>query len=263
MPLTGRKKTRYIEITTIALGVLLTVISIFFSSSYLAIFGLAIAFWGAILLYITPTRNVPLSLLNASLEGGSENTERILFDCNLSEKGFYMPPKNLTNVELSLVFIPKKPKTSIPLASELAETTILKQDNGVFITPSGLGLSRLFEKHAEISFSKMDLNQFCVNLPKLLVEDLEVAEGVVINLKEKTVVIVITGSIFSEVCKLADANPRMHAQLGCLLPSALACVLAKVTGKPITIQEESSNQEAKTMQIIYQIFEDEDKGRES
>ena len=60
------------------IGVALIVLSALNSSSFLAIFGVTIIFWGAIFLYVTPSKHVPLTLLNASAEAAADNIERLI-----------------------------------------------------------------------------------------------------------------------------------------------------------------------------------------
>jgi hypothetical protein len=231
------------------IGVALTVLSALNGSSFLAILGVAIIFWGAILLYVTPAKHVPLTLLNASAEAAAANIERLISELNLSERGVYLPPKNLKNIESSLVFIPETIKTPLPTPEETNEKT------GAFFTPPGSALSRLFERELGFSFTKTDLKQIQNKLPKLLVEDLELAENAEIQIQGNTVTVEIIGSILDEICRQTDYQPKTHKQVGCLLSSAIACALAKATGKPVTIQNETRNQETKTTHIEYQIFE--------
>ena len=62
----------------ILLGFILIAISAFYISSFLAILGTAIIFWGTILVYVTPSKYVPLTLVNASAEVVSANIERLI-----------------------------------------------------------------------------------------------------------------------------------------------------------------------------------------
>jgi hypothetical protein len=234
------------------IGVVLIVLSALNGSSFLAIFGVTIIFWGAIFLYVTPSKYVPLTLLNASAEAAADNIEQLIFELNLSERGVYLPPKNLRNIESSLVFIPKTP---LPTPEETNEKQLTNQKTGAFITPPGTALSRLFEEELGFSFTKTDLNQIQNKLPKLLVEGLELAESAEIQIQGNVVTLEITGSILDEISRQTDSQPKTHKQVGCLLSSAIACILAKATGKPVTIQNETRNQETKTTKIEYQILE--------
>ena len=244
-----------VALSILTLAIALVVTSAFAASSFLAILGVALAFWGAILLYITPVKHVPLDILNAAAEANAVNIERLILELNLSARGVYLPPSNLRNVESSLVFIPETLKTPLPAPEETNEKLFTNEKTGAFVTPPGSSLSRLFERELGFSFTKTDLKQIQNTLPKLLVEDLELAENAEIQIQGNTVTVKITGSILDEICRQTDSQPKTHKQVGCLLSSAIACALAKATGKPETIQNETRNQETKTTHIEYQILE--------
>jgi hypothetical protein len=233
----------------VLLGTGLVVVSAFSASSFLAILGVAIIFWGVILLNVTPSKHVPLTWLNASAEAAAANVERLISELNLSERGVYLPPKNLKNTESSLIFIPKTPKTPLPTPDETNEET------GAFITPPGWALSHLFEEELGFSFTKTNLAHVQISLQKLLVEDLELAQNAEIQIQGNMVTLEITGSVLDEICRQTDSQPKTHKQVGCLLSSAIACALARASGKPVTIQNETCNQETKTTKIEYEILE--------
>jgi hypothetical protein len=137
------------------------------------------------------------------------------------------------------VYIPSKNDKALPKLEEISEEKLFSENpEGLFITPHGLALSKLFEKELGTSFTKTDINYIQNNLPKLLIEDLEIAEDVEIEAEETR--------------KL----PKTHEALGCPLTSAIACALAKTTGKPITIEKEEQVEDGKTTKIQYRILED-------
>lgn len=236
-------------------GIGLTIVSAFYVSSLLAILGVSIIFWGIILLYVTPSKHVPLTLFNASHEGTAANIERLILELNLSESGIYLPPRNLKDTESSLVFIPKTPQTPLPTPDEPNQKQLTNQKTGAFVTPPGAALMRIFEEALGDSFTKTELSQIQNKLPKLLTQNLELAENVEIQIQDNTVEVEITGSVLNEICKQTDSQPKTHNQIGCLLSSSIACALAKATGKPTIIQNEIRNQETKTTHITYQILE--------
>jgi hypothetical protein len=236
------------------MGISIVVVSKVYTSSFLAIFGLAIIFWGAILLYLTPSKHVPLTLLNASTEAAVSNIERVISELNLDQRGIYLPPDNLRNIDFSLVFLPETSKTPLPSLEESNKRLLANEKTGTFFTPPGSALSNLFEKELGISFAKTDLNQIQDRLPKLLVEDLELARSAEMHIQGDTVILNVRKSILDEICRQTDFQPRTHKQVGCLLSSAVACVLAKATGKPIIIQSEIRNPQAETTLIEYRIL---------
>jgi hypothetical protein len=255
MPATRRTDfSLIIVVVMLAIGIEIVMISAFYSSSFLAILGVAIIIGGAIILYATPSKHVPLTLLNASAEAAAANIERIILDLNLSEKGIYLPPKNLKNTESNLIFIPESTNTPLPTPEVANKNSFANEKTGAFIIPPGSALSCLFEKELGLSFIKTDFKQIQSKLPKLLVEGLELAQSVEIQIQPTTITLEIVGSVLDEVCLQNDSYPKTHKQVGCLLSSAIACALAKSLGKPVIIQNETRSQKNNITHIEYKIL---------
>jgi hypothetical protein len=243
-----------INVILIIIGISLLTISTIYVSSFTAILGVAFLFLAGIFLYITPVKHVPLILLNASL---NSNIDRILNEFDLSEKGIYLPPKNIGNSAISLVFIPGSPNSILPPPEEISEGLFLKfKKTGIIINPPGLALSQLFEQQTGESFTKYKLEDLKNKLPRIIVEDLELAEKLELIIEKDTVLIQITGSLFNDICRNTDNQPRTHSQVGCLLSSAIACVLAKTTGKCITLQKETYISRTKILFLEYHVGEE-------
>ena len=252
-----RFSTRTVVYTILILGLISLATSAFYASSILAFIGLGLTFWGALLLYITPTRYVKLDLLNAIAPSTLANIEKMLTSSKLNEKGIYLPPKYLKDFESSLVFIPSKNNKTLPRPGEIDEEKIYsKNPEGVFLTPSGLALSRLFEKELGTSFTRTDLNYIQNNLPKLLIEEMEIAENAEVKTENNIITVEITNHIFNEICQETRKLTKTHETIGCPLCSAIACALAKATGKPIVIENEELSEDGKTTKIQYRILEE-------
>ena len=69
------------------LGLVFLALSAFYNSCVSSFVGLGLTFWGALLLYVTPTKHVNLELLNATLKPALLNTEEMLAHFKLNEKG--------------------------------------------------------------------------------------------------------------------------------------------------------------------------------
>jgi hypothetical protein len=238
-----------------AIGIAIVVASAFYVSSFVAVIGLGMVYWGAILLYVAPSKHVPLTLLNASADSNMSNIEHVLSELNLTEKGIYLPPKNLKNIEGSLLFVPGTSQSPWSAQEEIAEKLVPSDKTGLFLTPSGFSLSRLFEQELGTSFTKTDIAQLRTMLPKLLVEKLEIADKVDVQTQDNIIIVKMVASIFNQVCLQTNDYPKTHEQLGCILSSALACAFAKSSGKPVTIKQENVNVQTKTTRIEYQIEE--------
>lgn len=240
-------------ILILVLGIIFLVVSTFYASSFLAILGAALAFWGIILSYITPTKQVPIEMLNGEAETNASNIERIINELGVTLIGIYLPPRNLQNPESSLVIIPRKIPIKLPSAEEITNKLLTKKEDSILITPPGASLCRMFEQELNLSFTKMDLSQLQTRLPKLLVENMELAENAEMQVEGNIVTVEITCSILDTICEQTQKLTHTHDQIGCTLTSAIACALAKVSGKPVTIQKETKNPQKKSTHIEYRI----------
>ena len=118
-------------------GIIMVVLSALSNSSFLAILGVSVAFWSALLLFFTPTKQTFLTMLKASASAGASNIERSLIEFNSTEKGVYLPPQNLRNFESSLVFVPKTPQTPLPAPNETNDKLFTEKKTGLLLTPPG------------------------------------------------------------------------------------------------------------------------------
>ena len=236
----------------VILGLMTLIISIRYASSFLALLGFALVFWSAILLYLTPSKPVLLQLLSATGEPGIANIERILDENNLYQQGIYLSGKiiNEQNHNSCLLFIPKDQNYTLQ-----KDFSSFKRNNfGVYITPPGEAICKLFEKHAKISFNETSLDELKSILPKILSTDLAFVEAIDIQDTQSTITIEITRNIFEGICDETNTYPRTHKQVGCLLTSALACVLAKALGKPLVFEKEARDLQQGITQIQYRII---------
>jgi hypothetical protein len=173
----------------------------------------------------------------------------------LVEKGIYLPPQNLKNFDSSLIFVPKTPGTALPTSIETTDKLFNQAKTGLFFTPPGLALSLMFEKELGLSFRKITLPQM-QDIIKKLFRNLKFAEDVQVLIKDRTITVEITSSIFNTLCSETSTNqPRTHAQIGCIIASAFACAFAKASEKPITIQKDTLDPETKILKIDYRIEE--------
>jgi hypothetical protein len=236
-------------------GTIFLVISAFYASSFITMLALSLIFWGIILIYLSPIKNVPSTILNVALEANNSNLERILTELNLSEKAIYLAPQKLSDADSSLIFIPLN-SIIAPTDSQETNQSLFVKEKGVFLTPPGFFLSQLLEQELGMPFTRTNLVDLPRILPKLLVEELDLASDVDLQIEKDMIMIKIVGSVLTEDCKQTDSYHRTYQQIGFLLSSALACVLAKSAGKSIIIQKESNNPENNTTVIEFQIKED-------
>jgi len=125
---------------------------------------------------------------------------------------------------------------------------------GLLLTPPGLALSKLLEKENRKPFTETSLKGLQKQLPKLL-EELQITKNATAQTEGNTVIIETNNHIFEDLCKETRKLEKTHETIGCPLSSALACLLAKATGKPVTIEKEETLPDA-TTRIQYTLLEE-------
>jgi len=236
------------------LGLVSLLTSAFYSSYVLAFIGLGLTFWGALFLYIKFTKYVKLELLNAASSSSLDNIERILLTAETTLKGIYLPPRNLQDQTSSLVFIPTKPNQPLPTSAETNPQKLQsKNPAGLFITPPGLALSKLFEQELRQPFIETTLEDLQKRLPQLF-EELQITKNITLTTQENTIIVELRNHIFRNLSEETEKLAKTQQTVGSPIASALACVFAKATGKPITIEKEETTPEGTTT-IQYNILE--------
>ena len=238
-------------------GAIAIIASIFYSSSILAFIGLGLTFWGALLLFIKPTKYVKASILDSTAISSLRTIDQIITDLNYRGKAVYLPPRYLKETKGGKVFIPSKKCLVIPPVEKVAEEKVfLKKPQGMCLTPPGLDLANLYENELRKDFAKVDLNYLQNNLPKLFVEDLEIAEDLEINAEDNMIQAKITESIYKNFCKEARKLSNVCHSIGCPICSSIAIALTRAAGKPVIIEKNSISQDGKIIEAQYRVIEE-------
>lgn len=226
-----------------------------FSSSYIFVFiGLGLTFWGVLYIYIRPTRYVKLELLVATSISALTNIERILAEAKASSKGIYLPPTSIQGHMSSLVFVPTRKNQPLPTTVESTlENLRSKNPSGLLISPPGLALSELFEKQLKKTFLQTSLEDLQDKLPKLF-EELQITKNLTVEIKDDSITVHARNLILKDLSEETKKLPRTYQAVGSPFSSSLACVFAKATGKPVTIEKEETSPEGNTT-IQYCILE--------
>lgn len=262
--------------TILGVGAAVLIASVIYVSQILAFIGLSLVFWGALLLYIQPEEYTKKALLDATALTSLATLNQIMQELNYKGKAIYLPPKYLKDPEANKIYIPKQ-KDGKPPTPELIlkhqSQFFIKNPQGILLTPPGAQLTKLFEKTLETSFTKTDLQYLQENMPKLFVEDLEIAEDIEIETKNRkaakeitdpvsligtardTIHVKITNSILQGIWKEDRKLSYICGTIGCPICSAIACALTKATGKPITIERIQPSEDGKIIEADYRVLE--------
>ena len=229
--------------------------SAFYSSYVLSFIGLGLVFWGALFLYIKPTKYVKLELLTASSSSTLTSIEKMLANAKANSAGIYLPPKRLQDYTSSLVFVPTKPDQALPTTKETNPKELeTKNPTGLLITPPGLALSKLFEKELKKPFIETSLEDLQTQRPRLF-DELQITKHLNIQPQDNSITVTIRSHVFEDLCNETAKLELTHKTVGCPISSALACAFAKATGKPIVIEKEETSPD-ETTTIQYKVLED-------
>lgn len=251
------------------LGAAALLASIVLTSTILAFTGLGLIFWGAILLYVQKPDYVPTEILDDSLSSFTDTLDQMIQALDYQGKPVYLPPSYFENPEDAKIFIPKQKEGTYPTPEQTQQAKdqyLLSNPPGILLTPPGAGLTRLFEKTLETSFTRVNLEYLQQHLPHLLVEDLEIATNLEIQTPKNTadtafqhepdtIQVKMTTTAYQNTLKQAAAQHPNTAALSCPLTSAIACAIAKATGKPTTIQNQEISQDGTSITVEYRIIE--------
>jgi hypothetical protein len=260
-------KTEYHSSTFIGIifaipGVLSLTFSILVNSQVLAFIGLGLTFWGALFFLVRPTSYVKGSLLDATALSAYRTVDRIMKDLKFKGKAFYVPPypqevyipEHLKGLKDTLVFISAGASATPPSMLDIAGGKFLvKNPEGIFIIPPGLGLLNEFEKEMRTDLTKTSVEDLCETLPQLILENFQLAKEIEMKTENNQVTLKIEDSIFKNLYR--EQGLRSVQILGCPLASAAACAVAKASGKTVTLNQVNISPNAETVEITYTLQE--------
>jgi hypothetical protein len=277
MPRRKISSTQAASATMLFTGIIALLASIYYASSILAFIGLGLTFWGAILVFIRTEEYAKKSLLNASIQPSLTTLNQLIKELDYKGTAIYLPPKYFQAPANVKIYIQKTKGTRIPTPEEIQkiEKQLFAQNpQSLLLTPPGAGLTMLFEETLETSFIRLNPEDLQNTLQKLLVEDLEIAENIeiqtetaqaskkednhayLIQTKVETTHVKITNTIYKDTCNEARKLSHICSTVGCPLCSAIACAIAKTSGKPLTIEKTECTENGRVIEAYYRFIEE-------
>jgi hypothetical protein len=251
-----------IAILFLLLGFLSIGFSVYSSSQMLALVGLGLTFWGALFLFVRPTKYVEGSLLDVTATSEYTTIDRMIASLNYKGKGYYIPsypqdvylPQYLKGLKDMIIFIPAESNFKPPSIEEMAESRfLLTNPKGMLVTPPGNGLLNQIEKQLHQDFTKIQLDEVCEVLPRFLTQDFNLAKALEMTPSKNEVNIKITDSIYQNLY-LTETSKSVSI-IGCPLVSAVACALAKSSGKFVTIYELQVSPDGMTIIVNFRFIQ--------
>jgi hypothetical protein len=185
--------------------------------------------------------------------------DRIITDLKPKVKSYYIPPypeevylpEHLKGLKDMIVFIATDASTTIPSIEEMAKGKFLLQNpKGICISPPGAGLLTRLEKELRRDITKIELGELCESISQLATEKLQLAKEIEMKPEENQIHTKIADSMYKDLYR--QENLKSVKLLGCPLVSAMACAIAKATGKAVTIQKTTLSLDEQTIEAWFQ-----------
>lgn len=252
-----RRLSALLSVAFIVIGFASIYLSVEYSLTLLTFVGLGLTFWGGILLYIRGEKYVKQDVLDNTLGSPLVALDQMIAELGLKGKGIYLPPNYLKDFRSSRVFVPRQSGMELPSPEEFlkeAKSYFFDSSKGLLFEPPGAGLAELFERVLKTSFVGQDFKYLQRHIPKVLIEDLEVAQDAEIKSKDYSCIMTLENTVYSAICNKASELHHISGSIGCPICSAIACALAKTTGNPITIEREQVNESRNSVETEYRML---------
>ena len=232
------------------IGTFLISLSIDYSSYFLSFISLALIFWGALFLYVTPSSFVRKEILLSTVLDNISFYNQILESTDYSGIPRYYSPKTLSGYNEVYLIIPKNGEDKINYENI---TSTIRRSNYIQIPPLGLGISTLLEEEAKLNFSTIRLDRLFNLLEKILIEDLELVKEFNFIIDGSKIQITIVESIINGIYQDKNRNEEARDTTD-YLSSAIACTLARSTHKPIIIDQIKREENGKVTTTNFRIL---------
>lgn len=246
-----------VSLSLLSAGVVALTAALLFASSVLAFVGLGLTFWGATFLYVKTEKPVKEALLDTTTFPSLLTLYQLIAELGFKGQAVYLPPAYLTDSKSSKVFVPKHEQKNLLNLEQLPKDEgrlFTTSPEGVLLTPSGADLARLFETTLGTPFTQVKLSYLKAHLPRLIIEDLEIADNFTMEIRNDTVSVHIESSTYRKMHLAAQKHVAVTASMECPLCSAIACAIAKAANMPVVVDSEQTSEDGQTMTIEYHLL---------
>lgn len=239
------------------------IFSILKSSSTLAFIGLGLTFWGALFFFIKSERHVHESLLDSTAISIYTTIDRMIRDLKIEGNGYYIPPypkdvyipEHLKGLKEAILFMSTGSESTPPVEEIAQRKFLVESPRGICISPPGLGILDQIEKEVGRDLASIQLSDLSELLPQVITENLQLAKDVEIKTEGNKAYVSMVNPVYRSLYTSEDL--KSIRLLGCPLASAIACAIAKSTGKIVAIQKVNASLEDQTftVKVLYRIME--------
>ena len=186
-------------------------------------------FLGVVFVFIGVEPYVKMSVASRAVTSSLIPLSRLLSHLKVEGKAIHIPATSEQGS--SKIFIPKHSRGSLPSFEKIANRDdVVILGEGVLLPSVGDALLQLYEEELG-DLRSIDLDYLMEWLPKVLVDELRIAESMEITQKGMEIHVKLTESAFRQVCQRTEAAKVICETTGCPLCSSIADAIAKTTGQ--------------------------------
>jgi hypothetical protein len=175
---------------------------------------------GVALTFVSLEKYVKLSVLNESSASLLSSLSDLIENSKVHGKAVYIPTSSKT-----LVFIPKDEYQDNEV--DYSEIKGIKLDErGVVMSSPGMFLKRLYERELGCNAENFDLPYLIEWIPRILVDNLKIAEKMEIAKRNDAIQVKLIGPIFSRLCEEKRIGLACKT-IGCPVCSSIGDILAQ------------------------------------
>jgi hypothetical protein len=126
---------------------------------------------------------------------------------------------------------------------------------GIFLTAPGAELLDQLEKKSKVDLTKVTKDELFELLPDLIISHLALANEINLFQRDEEIRLTIRDSTYQNLYSL-EHGLKSVSLLGCPLASAVACALAKSTGKRVFLQGVRASVETHSTMITFRVVQD-------
>jgi hypothetical protein len=245
-------------------GALSLTFSVLNESQVMAFIGLGLTFWGALFFLLKPKKYVEGTLLKSEVIPFYSTIDRIIRDLGHKSVGYYVPPypkdiylpEHLKGLKEAVIFFPDRNDSRMPSIEEMAEAKFLLQNpKGTLIASPGAGLLSQIERELNVDFGKTQLEQLNEILPRSISENFNLARALELELEGNQVHLKVLDSLYKDLYG-TEIKLKSISIVGCPIASAVACAVAKVSGKPVIVEKQKVSPDGLTIEVWYRIMQE-------
>lgn len=258
-PSTYRDSTSLVGVFLIAVGAIVGILSYLMGTVPMLAFGLACFMIGIMVLYLPESGRLTSSLAADSSLPSLINTEKLLEDLDLDERGIYIPVSGLgvssrVFVPLALTPATKRPPLGLNHSRRIFVTVGTNpEDRGILLDSPGSGILSAMERSLGVDLSRVQLEELEKTLDSGL-KALGIAKVTSFEQEDAHIKIEIElTSLLDLEAKLVHMAPRLSEHVGTPVVSALAASVSKATGRYVKIRTAVLDLAGRTISVDLQL----------